>query len=131
MERTEKPLVFLDTHVIVWLYDAVRNKFTKKALETINECEVKISPTSKLELEYLFEIKRIKSKPDPIIASLENSVGASVSQSSYIKLIDTAVTLSWTKDPFDRLLVADALINNAYLVTKDKEILKNYPLAVW
>jgi len=131
MERTKKPLIFIDTHIIVWLYDALGHKFTKRAKEAINEGQVVISPVSKLELEYLHEIKRLKPKPEPVVMSLENSTGATVSQSSFMKIIDTAITLSWTRDLFDGLIVADALINNACLVTKDKTILKNYPLAIW
>ncbi len=37
----------------------------------------------------------------------------------------------WTRDPFDRLIVANAKAANASLVTKDERILKNYSRAVW
>ena len=39
--------------------------------------------------------------------------------------------LSWTRDPFDRLLVATALLHQAPLVTCDTRIQENFPGAVW
>lgn len=39
--------------------------------------------------------------------------------------------LSWTRDPFDRIIVAPASLNHNILVTKDQSILKNYENAKW
>jgi PIN domain nuclease of toxin-antitoxin system len=38
---------------------------------------------------------------------------------------------SWTRDPFDRLIVANALANDAPLITKDEEIRRNYSRSIW
>jgi len=37
----------------------------------------------------------------------------------------------WTRDPFDRLIVAHAIKANCNLLTKDEKIRKNYAHAVW
>jgi PIN domain nuclease of toxin-antitoxin system len=43
-----------------------------------------------------------------------------------------AIDVDWTTDPFDRLIVAQAIANsNAKLITRDRLIRKNYPQAVW
>ena len=130
MAGTQKRIVYLDTHIVVWLYDALTDKLSKKSIELINEGQIFISPLVKLELEYLYEIKKIKVKPAPIITSLKSSIGMSISQTPFEEIIDVAVAFDWTRDPFDRILVAEAQVNNAYFVTKDKIIMKNYPLAV-
>jgi PIN domain nuclease of toxin-antitoxin system len=41
------------------------------------------------------------------------------------------VGLSWTHDPFDRLIAAHAIVADAPLVTADRTILENLPLATW
>jgi len=38
---------------------------------------------------------------------------------------------TWTRDPFDRLIVANAKARNAWLITKDSRIASHYPGAVW
>jgi len=35
------------------------------------------------------------------------------------------------QDPFDRMIVADALVAAAHLVTKDRQILQNVGIARW
>ena len=106
MAGTEKRLVFLDTHVVIWLYDGLKDKFTPKAVKLINSSEIFISPFVLLETEYLYEAKKIKVKPSPVVASLNNSIGLRVSYTPLSKIIDVAVTLDWTPDPFHPLLFA-------------------------
>jgi PIN domain nuclease of toxin-antitoxin system len=37
-------------------------------------------------------------------------------------IVSGALDLSWTRDPFDRIIVANAAINHNILVTKDQNI---------
>lgn len=131
MARITQHLAFVDTHIVVWLYDKLTEKFSKKAFDAINDNELVISPLTILELQYLYEINRITAEPAPILASLETSIGLSVSEAPFAKIIEVAQTMGWTRDPFDRLMVAQAAIKNAYFITKDSNILKNYPFALW
>jgi PIN domain nuclease of toxin-antitoxin system len=39
--------------------------------------------------------------------------------------------LTWTRDPFDRLIAAHAIAVGAPLLTADRSILENLPLATW
>jgi PIN domain nuclease of toxin-antitoxin system len=39
--------------------------------------------------------------------------------------------ISWTRDPFDRIIVANASLENSILVSKDQSILGHYPFARW
>ena len=43
-----------------------------------------------------------------------------------------ALSMHWTNDPFDRIIVAQASANHeAGLITADRAIRENYPRAVW
>jgi PIN domain nuclease of toxin-antitoxin system len=48
-----------------------------------------------------------------------------------VELAQTAVGLTWTRDPFDRVIAAHAIVADAPLVTADRTILDNLPLATW
>jgi PIN domain nuclease of toxin-antitoxin system len=39
--------------------------------------------------------------------------------------------VQWTRDPFDRLIVAQALLHDAPLITKDEHIRRHYAGALW
>jgi len=46
-------------------------------------------------------------------------------------VVDYALKQSWGRDPFDRLIVANAKAADAPLVTKDERIHQNYLRAIW
>ena len=47
------------------------------------------------------------------------------------EVTEHCLDLSWTRDAFDRLIVAQAALDRAKLITRDRLILKHYPKAVW
>jgi PIN domain nuclease of toxin-antitoxin system len=124
-------IIFLDTHIVVWLYSGKTELFTSKALSEVRKCELYISPIVKLELSYLFEIEKIKVNPDKVLLTLNQEIGLKLSEDSFIEIIDEAMKINWTRDPFDRIITAQAKIRNAKLLTKDQSILSNYNLAFW
>jgi len=46
-------------------------------------------------------------------------------------VVHAATSLTWTRDPFDRMIVADAIVAASDLLTKDEQILTNAPFARW
>jgi PIN domain nuclease of toxin-antitoxin system len=54
-------VIYLDTHAVVWLYDDTDKKFSNKAKEEIRNNDLSISQMVRLELQYLYEIGRIKT----------------------------------------------------------------------
>jgi PIN domain nuclease of toxin-antitoxin system len=66
-----------------------------------------------------------------MLAALRQSIGLEVLDVSFAKLVDTAVDLTWTRDPFDRLIAAHAIAADVPLITADRTILANLPLATW
>jgi len=124
-------LIYLDTHVVVWLYAGLVNKFNQSIKELVNEHELMISPIVRLELQYLYEIQRITNKANTILTDLGNQIGLKVCDKPFHVIVNCATTLSWTRDPFDRLIVASASLNDNILISKDPSILAHYIHARW
>ena len=131
MGRREKLVIFLDTHVVVWLYAKLLGKFSNSAIQQIEENGVCISQMVRLELQYLYEIGRITVTPERLIKALNKSIGLKVSQMDAEEVFDYAVGYAWTRDVFDRLITAEADAMGSLLITKDKRILANYEKALW
>jgi len=123
--------IYLDTHVVVWLFSGEVNKLSSKVLELIEECELLISPMVVLELEFLHEIGRLNYKHNEILSSLEESIGLKVCNFSFATVVKESTKQSWTRDPFDRLIVANAICNSSVLLSRDRKIRENYSKAVW
>jgi PIN domain nuclease of toxin-antitoxin system len=66
-----------------------------------------------------------------MLAALRQSIGLEVLDVSFAELVDTAAGLAWTRDPFDRLIAAHAIAAGVPLITADRAILANLPLATW
>lgn len=130
MVRSKKNLVFLDTHVSVWLFDGLTRKLSHKTKEILESNPINISPMVKLELQYLYEIHKIKETPQTILTYLEETIDAYLSESNFQHIIDIAQSLSWTRDAFDRMLVAEAKLHDAYFVSADTLIKRNYKFTI-
>lgn len=124
-------MIYLDTHTVVWLYSGELHFLSERACQLIEENELLISPLVLLELQYLFEIKRITVEPTVIFDSLVESVGLQKCRASFAQVISEAMRISWTRDPFDRIITATAMIHQTSLLTKDEVIRREYRLAVW
>ena len=124
-------MLFLDTHVLVWLYEGNRGLFSDAAQRELQNEELCIAPIVLLELQYLYEAKKIRIKGDGIFSALQKTIGLHVAQHDGETIVRSALSLSWTRDPFDRLIVAHALSQKAKLLTKDRTILRRYARAVW
>ena len=124
-------MTFLDTHVVVWLYQRDRGQFSKLALQILDSCELRVSAAVALELEYLYEIKRLTERSGVILSYLQHSIGLRQDSCQFPQLVNQAMDMSWTRDPFDRLITANAALHNSLLLTKDTNIAKNYRHARW
>ena len=131
MERRKQSLVYLDTHIVVWLYAGLVEKLSQSTKKTIDDCDLLISHIVRLELQYLYETGRIKVTAHDIIKYLSKAVGLKTSESSFNKIINEALKINWTRDFFDRLIVSESSLEEIGLVTADTIILKNYKYAIW
>ena len=132
MARTEKPrLIHLDTHIVCWLYEARLDLLSDIARAAIERGRLLVSPIVDLELQYLREIGRISKGPGAILSALAAEIGLAVDQPPLTAIVGPARELSWTRDPFDRLIVANTLHTGARLVTKDILVRKHCKAALW
>ncbi len=116
-------MIYLDTHIAVWLYAGDIDKLSVQARELMNEHEIHISPMVCPELQYLFEIQRITDEANEIVVDLSDRIGLKICDKSFDTIVSDALYLSRTRDPFDRVIVANAGVNHDILVTKDRTIL--------
>ncbi len=122
-------MIYIDTHVAVWLYTGQVEKLSDRAQESLNENEIYVSAVVRLELQYLKEIERITANANEIVLDLSNRIGLKICDKSFNSIINRSMDLIWTRDPFDRIIVANAALNNVPLLTKDRKILDHYDKA--
>jgi PIN domain nuclease of toxin-antitoxin system len=65
------------------------------------------------------------------LAALQRSIGLTVSDIPSASLVEAAIPLTWTRDPFDRLIAAHAIVAGTTLITADRTTLENLPQALW
>ena len=124
-------LIYLDTHVAAWLYAGRADLLSKRARTLIDSEELQISPAVVLELQYLQEIGRLTVGANAIVHSLSAQLGLQVCDLPFAAVIESAIDQSWTRDPFDRIIVGQATLNDSALLTKDRTIRRHYGNAVW
>lgn len=124
-------VVHLDTHIVCWLYEGRADLFSAPALRAIEQGLLQVSPVVQLELHYLHEIGRISRDGAHILDVLAKDIGVGIADASLAQLMRKAVALGWTRDPFDRMITAHAVIADAVLVSMDRLIRKHCDRAVW
>ncbi len=125
-------ICYLDTQAAIWLAEANTQKLSHKALSYIEKAEVRISPMVVLELGYLNEINRTILTPQQIVYKLSAELQSAVCDYPFPIIAEIAIGETWTRDPFDRLIVSHAKANGrAGLVTKDELIARHYPNTIW
>jgi PIN domain nuclease of toxin-antitoxin system len=124
---------YLDTHVAVRLAHGDLTLIGQKAIETMRTTDLLISPMVLFELEYLFELKKeTRLTADDLRRKLEFELGVRVCQFNFQTITGIAAGEKWTRDPFDRIIVAHAKANGlSPLISADRLILQNYPRCIW
>lgn len=124
-------VIRLDTHAVVWLYTGELDRFTPAGRVLLESDRLVISPIVQLELTYLHEIERLTVGGADIVGDLGSRIGLTISDQSLLPVVHAAAGLTWTRDPFDRLIVADALAASCSLLTKDEAIRRHVSTARW
>lgn len=124
-------MIYLDTHVVVWLYAGLVSLIPKQAQTILEKEDLFISPIVSLEMEYLYETGRIKEKAQTILSDLQTRIHLQVCPQPFESVISQSLGESWTRDPFDRIIAAQARLKNQKLLTKDKTIHRHYSQCFW
>ncbi|MEO8099159.1 MAG: PIN domain-containing protein [Acidobacteriota bacterium] len=70
------------------------------------------------------------SAPEVIVAHLAADIGLKVCDLPFAAVARQASEETWTRDPFDRIIVAQARVANATLITRDETIQARYNRAL-
>ena len=123
--------MYLDTHVVIWLYQKDEQRISRLGRELIESSDLRVSPMVLLELEYLFETGRTRAKAAEVYDYLHHTIQIGVCSKPFAAVARKSIGMKWTRDPFDRLITAQAALDESPLLTKDDTIRAHYPEAVW
>ena len=116
--------VLIDTHILLWL---LSKSDRLKNIPWVHDFpHLTVSPVSLLEIKFLVECGKIDLEFEEIVKRLKKDPSFDIDDISLDEVCSAAFTLSWTRDPFDRLLVAHSQARNIPLGTCDNLIKKNY-----
>lgn len=124
-------LTHLDTHVVAWIAAGHHDRLSPAAVTAIEHDTLRVCPLVPLELQYLVESGRLDLDPNETMTELRRSLDLREASESFGSVVDTAIGLTWTRDPFDRLIAAQAITADARLLTKDVHLLDHVEGAFW
>lgn len=114
-------MILLDTHALIWLHEG------KRRVQALARRPQRIyaSPVTLLELGLLVEVGKLRLRRGASASDVFSDDRWLIDEPPAAALFSRALDLSWTRDPFDRLLVAHALIRGWKLATADELILSH------
>jgi len=118
--------VMLDTHIAVALYQGKTGGLSRAALRAVDQEPLSYSPAVLLELELLHEIGRLRLGATAIARHLAENLDIHCAAERFVEVAKAALPLAFTRDPFDRLIVAHAGLIGADLITLDDTIRVHY-----
>lgn len=118
------PSVLLDTHVLLWIL--AHSPRVKGVKWLKNYSYWVLSPVSLLEMKFLQECGRIDIEFPEILAKIKKDKRFVIDNIPFDELCMIALEVNWTRDPFDRFLVAHSILQSLPLGTLDPHIRKNY-----
>lgn len=113
--------LLLDTHIYLWVLTDNRN-LTKKARQLIQEAdEVFISGASIWEAAIKIGLGKLDADINQLVSEIESSGFKELPvRAAHAKLVCTLPSIH--QDPFDRILVAQAISEPLQLLTMDKHL---------
>lgn len=112
--------VLLDTHFLLWIVLGSGRLNEFPWLERYRPWG--ISPVSLLEIQFLAEIGRLEARQPELTRAVAADPRFVLDEVPLVPLVQKALPLSWTRDPFDRLLVAHSEARRVSLCSTDRRI---------
>ncbi len=124
----------LDTHALLWLV-AEPEKLSPVVLEIVEQrsCELLLSSASGWEIALLWKLGRIElpEPPASFVPTTMQALGITPIPIGFATAITAATLPLIHRDPFDRLLVAEAMQNGLTILTKDQTIPQYGVATLW
>ena len=118
--------ILLDTHFLIWILLDSRRLDRYPWLERHRPWG--ISPVSLLEIRFLSEVGRLEIKAPAFFETLLTDARFVMDEPPLQAVVRHALALSWTRDPFDRLLAGHSLTRRIPLCTADRVLRRHHPL---
>ena len=112
-------MILLDTNALLWLHKG--HPRSRPLVATFQRLYV--SPASTLELQFLVEAGRLRLRGQATVNDLVDDDRWAIDDPPSDRWFATAVDVGWSKDPFDRLIVAHARLRNWRLATGDDALI--------
>ena len=113
-------MILLDTNAVVWLHRGHRRGLRLER----HFGQLHVSPASLLEIQFLVEIGRIRLRSGATVHDLVDDDRWTMDSPASVDWFERALQLGWTRDPFDRLLVAHAALRGWRIATGDGALLE-------
>jgi PIN domain nuclease of toxin-antitoxin system len=122
--------LLLDTHVFLWLQTSPDRLGEHLSLVADASNELAVSAASSWEIAIKHEIGRLQlpEEPDRYVPSRIRMIGARALPIEHSHALAVAALPALHRDPFDRLLVAQAQLEGMTILTADEAIAR-YPVA--
>lgn len=124
--RFRSVTVLLDAHFLIWIILGSPRLAHFPWVERHRPWG--ISPVSLLEIQLLAERGRAAVRNPEFTKTLMDDPRFTVDDIPLATLIRHALGLTWTRDPFDRMLVAHSLARRVRLCTADRDIRRHHRL---
>jgi PIN domain nuclease of toxin-antitoxin system len=115
-------MILLDTNAAYWLHENHR-----RARPLLKLARLHLSPASLLEFQVLLERGRVEFGSYATAAHLVHDARWRFDEPPAGPWFSRAIEISWTRDIYDRLLVAHARVRGWKLATGDEHILEHLP----
>jgi len=113
-------VILLDTHALLWLHQG----HPRSRPLTRFAGRLHVSPASLLELQLLIEVGRLRLKAQARVTDRVEDERWLLDDPPAVRWFERALAAGWTRDPFDRLLVAHAQLRGWRIATGDAVILE-------
>ncbi len=114
----------LDTHFLLWIVLDVPRLHEFAWLHDYRPWGV--SPVSLLEAQFLAEVGKLELRSAEFVDAISRDPRFVIDELPLLLLIRHALPLTWTRDPFDRLLAAHSLARRVPLCTVDRTIVQHH-----
>lgn len=111
-------MILLDTNAVIWLLGGHR----RARLLLDGGLRLYLSPVSLLELKLLIEVGRLEEAPGHTLEEITRDPRWSLDNLPSQDLFSASLEVDWTRDPFDRLVVAHARHRRWRLATGDHSL---------
>jgi PIN domain nuclease of toxin-antitoxin system len=118
--------LLLDTHFLIWTVLGSRRLHEFPWIDQYRPWSV--SPLSFLEIQFLAEVGRLSVRNPEFVNAVTEDARFIVDEVPLLPLVRQALRVGWTRDPFDRLLVAHSVARRVALCTTDARILRHHRL---